>query len=106
MSVNTSGWESSTHNKLGIVLEPLVTHIPKEWFKQLCGSRVMSNWREERITKCKSDLCDSINVKQMFREEFEDWIDFVMMDYGLERIKMEVSQEMGTGETQSRNGFT
>lgn len=78
VSVTAKGGESSTHNKLGIALDSLVTHIPKEWFKQICGSRVMSNCRGRRIIKWTSGLCESINVKQMFRKEFEDWRDFAM----------------------------
>lgn len=50
----------------------------------------------------------------MFRKEFEHFQTpskrtkeiFLMMNYELERNKMEGSQEVGTGEAWGRNGFT
>ena len=43
-----------------------------------------------RIIKWKVGLCDSINVKQLFSEESENWKDSVMMDYEFEKSTMEV----------------
>lgn len=31
----------STHNELGIASDPPITHMLEEWFKQICGSKVM-----------------------------------------------------------------
>lgn len=48
----------STHNELGIASDPPITHMLEEWFKQICGSKVMGGKKGKAKQKTQWPLLE------------------------------------------------